>query len=161
MKRFVGACVIFVICLITLFSSDVFGSFSEYSEKLSEVRASDDNLSEITEDMARLERELEVLRGPDVPRTLRQIMAYVQGFEGVTINSIRAFELNGGTLHFIKNVTNLNDPVICDGFEINLSVSNIVGFIQYFDESNISYTSVDLLFASEVVVLRVRTGGNS
>ena len=159
MKRVYISLGVLVLCFLIMIISGTFTQFGTYSDHRAEISRNSDEISSINQEIAQLNHELDLLRGPNVPRNLRQIMGYLQRFDGVTVNSIRAFEISGDSLHFVKNITNINDPELYEGYEISLTVSELISFMEYFDQSNISYVSIDLLFGSDTVVFRVRTGG--
>jgi hypothetical protein len=119
----------------------------------------EDNILSLREEIVSLNSQFDSMKGDNVPKDLPGVMKYITEFDGVEINEIKAFDLDGDTIKLVKVINNPSDKTMCDGYEFNLTVPRVLDFISYFDDSEISYHSVDILFAANNVILRIRTGG--
>lgn len=108
-----------------------------------------------------LEAEFRAIRGISAPRTLKEAMGMILQFEDVEIVQIQSFNLDGSGIVPIESVTSMSYAKLCDGFVIELSVSDFAGFMQHLDEIGLTYHSVDFLFGASTAILRIRTGGAS
>lgn len=106
-----------------------------------------------------LSEEFEKLRGDDVPKNLKEILDFLEKYENIQINEIHSFNMKGGGIELIDTITDTSVKVVCDGFEIILTVDDLNKFIAYLDTGKLSYHSADFLFSSNKTILRVRTGG--
>ena len=68
--------------------------------------------------------------------------------------------MKGGGIEVLDTITDTSTDVICDGFEIVLTVDDLNTFISFLDRGELLYHSVDFLFSSNKAILRVRTGGD-
>ena len=159
MRRIIISSILFLLTLGFFLLSNTLGQFLLYFESRDDLLVELDEIESLKIEVSMLSETLLEMKGEESPKTLRQIMGYIMLFDGVIINYIKAFELNEHSVHFIKDITQLNDPVVCDGYEISLEVPQLLEFLSHFDESQMSYHSADLLFGSNTVIVRVRTGG--
>mgnify|MGYP001075397939 CR=1 len=150
-----GTCLVFSIG----FSISSFSKYTAYFSSVSDIRKTALEIETISQTNRDLYEEFEKVRGDDVPKNLKEVLEFLEKYENIQINEIHSFNMEGGGIKIVDTITDTSSEVVCDGFEIILTVDDLNTFISFLDKGKLSYHSADFLFSSNKAVLRIRTGG--
>lgn len=151
-----GACLVFSIASFFYSSS----SYVTYFSFITDIRKNTLAIEKLSQTNNDLQKEFEEVRGEDVPKNLKEVLDFLEKYENVQINEVHSFNMKGGGIEVLDTITDTSTDVICDGFEIVLTVDDLNTFISFLDRGELLYHSVDFLFSSNKAILRVRTGGD-
>lgn len=150
-----GTCLVFSIG----FSINSFPNYTTYFSHISDVKKNISEIETLSQTNHNLYNEFEKVRGDDVPRNLKDVLEFLEKYENIQINEIHSFSMEGGGIKILDTITDTSSEVICDGFEIILTVNDLNAFVSFLDKGKLLYHSADFLFSSNKAVLRIRTGG--
>lgn len=135
---------------------------SNYTSLVSKIELRDINLQEIEtleNSISQLSSEYFNNIDTDIACTLEEVIMYLSEYDEFEIARIQSFSIDGNSIIILDDITSLKDTSICDGYEITINTTSPLDMVSFLEDSPILYHSVDIMLASQSIVVRVRIGG--